>query len=227
VLGSTCNVNAGNAAHSVALNEGNGTKLGALGPGTAGQIPRSGGSGADPTYIDFPEVQRFYAATCTNTTPTAIWDVPASGAATPACRTGTNVNAGVLQFAHSNSAQFQVEIPGDWDSSGAVYASIYFTQAGNTNVGQTIIMQMATGCSQTTDDPSFNAVQAFSTATTVATAQTPYIETLSSVTMTGCVAGGNMNVEIVRSGVDAATTAPNVYWVALTFPRLVTTGQAD
>jgi hypothetical protein len=130
----------------------------------------------------------------------------------------------VLQFADANSAQFQVDIPGNWDSTSTVYAKVYFTQGANTTSGQTIIMQMATGCSSTTDDPSFNAAQAFGTATTGTTANTPYIETNTSVTMTGCSAGGNMNVKISRSGSDTATIAPNVYWVSLTFQSLNTAG---
>jgi hypothetical protein len=191
--------------------------------GTAKQVLTSGGSGASPSWIDFPEVVRSNAATCNNTTGAlALWSLPTSSAPTLACRTGTNVQAGVLQFSHGNTAQFPVDIPSDYDSSGTVYAKVYFTQAGNTTSGQTIIMQMATGCSSTTDDPSFNTAQAFGTATTTGTAQTPFTESLSSVTMTGCAAGGNMNVQISRSSSDTATTAPNVYWVSITFPRLLT-----
>jgi hypothetical protein len=134
------------------------------------------------------------------------------------------VQAGVLRFAASNSAQFQVDIPGDWDSTSTVYAKIYFTQGANTTGSQTIIMKMATGCSSTTDDPSFNTAQAFGTATTGSTANMPYTETLSSVTMTSCSAGGSLNVQISRSGSDTATTAPNVYWVSLTFLRLLAAG---
>jgi hypothetical protein len=42
--------------------------------------------------------------------------------------------------------------------------------------------------------------------------------------MTGCSAGGNMNVKISRSASDSATTAPNVYWVSLTFQSVNTVG---
>jgi hypothetical protein len=186
--------------------------------GNANQILLSGGSGS-PTWSDFPDVRTFNAATCNNATAATQWALPTSAAPTAACRTGTNVQAGVLQFAHSNTAQFQANIPGDYDSSGSVYAKIYLTQAGNTTASQTIIMNIATGCSSTTDDPSFNTAQAFGTATTTATANTPFTETLSGITMTGCTAGGNMNVQISRSSSDTAGTSPNVYWVSLTFPR--------
>ena len=186
--------------------------------GNTSQILLSGGS-SSPAWSDFPDVRTSNAATCNNATAAPLWALPASAAPTVACRTGSNVQAGVLQFAHSNTAQFQVIIPGDYDSAGSVYAKIYLTQAGNTTAGQTVIMNIATGCSSTTDDPSFNTAQAFGTATTTTTANTPFTETLSGITMTSCTAGGNMNVQISRSNGDTATVSPNVYWVSITFPR--------
>src|SRR5215469_4306775 len=221
-LGATGNVNSGATAHTVAVNEGNGNAIAGVGPGTAKQILTSGGSGADPTYIDFPMNYIIPAANCNNVTAGASWSLPASAAPTAACRTGTNTNYGVLQYAASKTAQFQLNLPADYNSSGTVYALIQFTQGANTTSGQTIIMQMATECYTTTDDPSFNTAQSFATATTVTTANTPYDETLSSVTMTGCTAGHPLNVKILRSGSDTATTAPNVAYVSLTIPRLLT-----
>ena len=156
------------------------------------------------------------AANCNNATAGTGWSLPTASAPTAACRTGTNVQAGVLQFTDGQSAQFQVNIPAAYDSSGTVYAHINFTQGANTTASQTIIMQIATGCG-TTDDPAFNTAQSFGTATTVTTAQTAFDETLSGVTMTGCSAGQRMNVKISRT-TDTATTAPNVYFVVLTFP---------
>jgi hypothetical protein len=179
----------------------------------------SGGANKTILYQDFPQTLVVPAANCNNTTPGDGWSLPASGAPTVACRTGSHVTGGVLQFAASNTAQFQLDIPGDYDSAGTVFAKIYFTQGANTTASQTIIMQMASGCSSTTDDPAFNAAQAFGTATTSATANTPYFQTIAGVTMTGCTAGGNMNVQISRSGSDTATTSPNVWWVSVTFPR--------
>lgn len=49
-LGSSCNVNGTNAAHTVALNEGTGTALGATSAGTANAPLLSGGASADPAY---------------------------------------------------------------------------------------------------------------------------------------------------------------------------------
>lgn len=215
------NASIGTTAHGLLVSE-SASAVATTAAGTAKQILVSGGGSADPNYIDFPLNLIIPAANCNNTTAGTSWSLPASAAPTVACRTGTNVTYGVLQYAASNTAQFQINLPADYDSSGTVYALIHFTQGGNTTSGQTIIMQMATACSTTTDDPTFNTAQSFATATTGTTANTPYDETLSSVTMTGCTAGHAMNVKISRSGSDTATTAPNVAYVSLTIPRLLT-----
>lgn len=202
-----------------------GTLLSALvkdgvGTTTANKVAVSTGTAHTQAYIDFPMLYDVPAANCNNATAGTGWSLPTSAAPTVACRTGTNVQAGVLQFADGNSAQFNVALPGDYDSAGTVYARIRFTQGTNTTSGQTIIMQMATGCSTTIDDPTFNTAQSFGTATTTTTANTPFDETLSTVTMTGCTAGHTMNVKISRT-TDTATVAPNVYFVTLTIPRLL------
>lgn len=202
-----------------------GTLLSALvkdgvGTTTANKVAVSTGTAHTQAYIDFPMLYDVPAANCNNATAGTGWSLPTSAAPTVACRTGTNVQAGVLQFADGNSAQFNVALPGDYDSAGTVYARIRFTQGTNTTSGQTIIMQLATGCSTTTDDPAFNAAQSFGTATTTTTANTPFDETLSTVTMTGCTAGHTMNVKISRT-TDTAAVAPNVYFVTLTIPRLL------
>jgi hypothetical protein len=76
VIGSTCNVNAGAAAHSVALNQGNGNALTGPALGNAGQVFESNGPGADPSFQD-PIVSYNYvnlfnavAATATQTSST-------------------------------------------------------------------------------------------------------------------------------------------------------------
>ncbi len=207
-------------AYGVLIGEGT-SAVHAVGPGTAKQMLLSGGGTADPSYADFEDTKEIPAANCNGSTPGTGWSLPASGGATAACRSGTNVQAGVLQFADGNSAQFQFAVPGDWDSAGTVYARVRLTQGANTTSGQTIIMSLATACSTTTDDPAFNTAQNFTTATTTATANTPFDETLSAVTMTGCTAGHTLNLKISRA-TDTATTAPNVYFLDLTFPRLIT-----
>jgi hypothetical protein len=189
---------------------------------SSNRIVESAGANKTTVALDYPWVLVIPAANCNNATAAAGWSLPASGAPTAACRTGTNTNGGVLQFAASNTAQFQVELPGDYDSTGTVYAKIYLTQGANTTSGQTIIMQLQTACASATDDPAFNTAQAFSTATTVGTAQTAFTPTLSAVTMTGCAAGNPLNIKVSRSGSDTASTSPNVYFVTLTIPRTPT-----
>ncbi len=186
--------------------------------GTSGQVFVSQGSSTKPTYIDFPDVKEFPAANCNNTTAGAAYSLPSSSAPTVACRTGTNVNTGVLEFtATSQTAQFQVEIPADWDSSTNPNARILFTQ-GNANGSQTLTMQIASGCGAT-DDASFNSLQSFGSATSGTTANTQYQETLTGLTMTGCSAGDMMNIKLNSSAVG--TNQIWVQMVTLTFPRLL------
>lgn len=177
-------------------------------------------AGANKTIVanDYPEPFLIPAANTNGSTPGSGWSLPASGAPTLATRTGSNIIAGVLQFAASQTAQFQIRLPFDYDSAGTTNAVISFSQGSNTTSGQTIIMQMATGCGAT-DDPSFNTAQAFSTVTTGTTARTMYNPTLSGVTMTSCSAGQMMNVKISRSGSDTATTSPDIYSATITIPR--------
>ncbi len=75
-IGSSCNVNAGAGAHTVALNEGNGSALTGVGAGTAGQVLISNGAGADPTFQDpivsYAYVNLFNAASATATQTSSV-----------------------------------------------------------------------------------------------------------------------------------------------------------
>jgi len=190
--------------------------------GAAKQVCTASGASKSCSYIDFPESKFFGSATCNNATATGLWSTPASGV-TAACRGGTNNKIGVLQFAASGAAQLAIHLPLDWDTATNPYLSIDFTQGASTTTGQTIIMQAQVACG-VTDDTAFNTAQAFATATSTATAHTEFTKTvqLNSTSMTNCVAGSWMNLQIVRSGSDTATTAPNVYGVTVTIPRLLT-----
>lgn len=192
-----------------------------VGPGTAKQVYVSGGPSANPTYIDFPDVHYIPSANCNNASAATAWNLPATNPPTVACRTGTNVQAGVLQFtATTHTAQFQIGIPADWDSSVNPSARIFLIQ-GNANTGQTITMTLATGCGAT-DDQAFNTAQGFSNITTNATAYTETEATLTNITMTGCTAGGLLDVKIGVSSLG--TNQAWVQMVAVTFPRLLTVG---
>ena len=158
------------------------------------------------------------AANCNNTTAGAGMSLPTSAAPTVVCRTGTNVQTGYLQFAASECAQFQDEIPGDWDSSNGPYVRVNYTQSGST-ASQSIIFTIQSGASTTTDDPSFNTVQTFSTTTTGSTANTPYDQTLqlNSTSTTNWAAGNVANFKVCTASGSNGT--PNLQTVTLTWPH--------
>lgn len=195
--------------------------------GTAKQLVLSGGAGA-PTFADFAEHLIIPAANCNNATAGAGWNIPASNAPTVACRAGTNNLDGALQWANNNTttnAQFEVEIPGDWDSSVQPYINIFYGSGANTS--GTVKWTFATACTKSdgsvTDDPSFNAESA-TTGHTMATANRAWAESVQFTAVTSgnnCVAGGMMLVKIT-SGNGTASSTVNVYKTTMTFPRLNT-----
>lgn len=175
-------------------------------------------------YEDLPETHQVVVAGCdghsgTATAATAL-SLPTSGFPTPTCRAGTNNLNGVLQFGVSESAQFQLELPVDYDSSTLPYIRINYTQATAT-ASQTIAYQIQVGCSTTSDDPSFATAQAFTTTTTGSTANTPYTQTLefNSTSMTNCSGGDVMNFKI--STTSSSNGSSNLQLITLTIPRLI------
>ena len=189
--------------------------------GAAKQVCVAGAANKSCSYMDWPDVKDFPAAGCNSATAVSGWSVPVFNAPTPACRTGANIQSGVLEFTAANqSAQFQAYLPFDWDPAAPPYARIFFTQ-GNANASQTITMQIAIACGAT-DDAAFQPAQSFTSATTNTTANTQYQETvqLNSTSMTGCSPGAPMNVKILANAVG--TNQAWVQAVALTFPRLPT-----
>jgi hypothetical protein len=148
---------------------------------------------------------------------------------TVVCRAGTNVYTGYLQFngALVGAAQFQDEIPGDWDTAQNPYVRVNFTQATSTS-GQPIIYSIQGACSSTTDDASWETAQTFSTTTTGGTANTPYTQTLqlNSTTMSGCVAGAIMNFQINAQG-DAGNGTSNLQMITITWPHKPWTAEAN
>ena len=184
-------------------------------------------SGASRTcsYISFPDVKPFPAATCTNVTATALWSMGASGVAT--CRAGTNNTSAFIAITDmaATFAQFITSIPEDWDSSIRPYIRVQVAST-DTTVGATIIPQIKVSCSagdgSTTDDVTFNAAHSLSTVTLNATANqfwsTSNVQ-MNSTDMTGCSAGSMMIVQIGRA-TDTASQA-GFYGATITFPRLL------
>lgn len=208
-------------AHTVAINENTAAIVG-VGPGTAGEAFTSGGSSADPGFNDlWGAPDKIPAANCNNATAGAGWSLPTSAAPTAVCRTGTNVQTGVLQFGASMSAQFQDPIPGDWDSATDPYVRIYYTQSDST-ASQTLAFTVQIGCSTSTDDPSFATAQSFSTTTTGSTANTPYTQSLqlNGTSMTSCGVNQVMNVKINSTSSVSSSHPGNVQYVTITWPHL-------
>lgn len=192
----------------------------------------SGSSGAAKVSIPLGDAwlpEKIVPANCNNGTAGNGFSLPASGAPTAVCRTGSNVYTGYLQFpgGEITFAQFQDEIPGDWDTSQYPYVRVNFTQATSTS-GQPIIYSIQGACSSTTDDPGFASAQTFSTTTTGSTANTPYTQTLqlNSTTMSGCSPGNIMNFQITAQG-DAGNGTSNLQMVTITWPHLPWTAEAN
>lgn len=191
-----------------------------LAAGTAGQLYRSGGAGA-PTLSDFADFHYFPSANCVSSTAGSGWSTGATPAAT--CRAGTNNKEGFLTWGASDTGQFSIGLPLDWDSGANIGVSIQLASTDATN-GHTIIMQVASACGKgdgsTTDDVAFNTAQSFGTVTLNGNANREWKTTLSALTNTGCLAGGILRLQISRT-TDTATNV-EIYGVGVTIPRLMT-----
>jgi len=223
-LGSTCNVNTGATAHSVAINQGNGSALTGVGAGTTGQILRATTT-ADPAYIDFPDVKFIPAANCNNATGGNGWSIGSGGTVT--CRAGTNNLGGYISITDTAStfATFQVPIPEDWDTSSNPYIRFQLASTDATN-GHTIIPSIQVACykgdGSTTDDVAANAAHSLSTTTLNGNANRFWSSSnvqMNSTDVTGCVAGALMQITVGRA-TDTATNA-EFYGATITFPRLI------
>ena len=188
------------------------------GTGATGTVATFASDGSVTGGADLWLPEKIVPANCNNTTAGNGMSLPTSGAPTAICRTGTYVQTGYLQFAASQSAQWQDEVPGDWDSANGPYVRVNFTQAAAT-ASQLIIFTVAAVCSTTTDDTVWPAVQTFSTTTTGSTINTQYSQTLklNSTTMANCAAGSMINFQISTSSGSNATT--NLQMVTVTWPH--------
>lgn len=226
-LGSAGNVNVGATAHSVAINQGNGSAITGVGAGTTGQFLRATTS-ADPTYSDFPDWKVYPAAACSNATAGAGWNLPATNSPTAACRAGTNNLGGVLQWANNNTttnAQFSFELPLDWDTASQPFISINYGSGANTT--GTVKWTFSSACTKAdgsiTDDPAFVA-ETTTGGKTMAAANRMWSESVQFANMTSgnnCIAGSTVSIKIT-SGNGTATSTVNVDKVTITVPRLLT-----
>ena len=193
-------------------------KIGAA--GTAKQIPISGGAGAY-SWIDFPNVFEAPAANCVATVAGAGW----STGLTAVCVGGSNNLGGTLPFADASTGQFNMQIPGDWDTASQPYFKIVFNSGANTS--GTVIFDITTACTKedgsVTSDPSFTAAD--STASkTMAAATRAWSSTVQLTHVTSgnnCLPGGQMIVKVTRA-TDTASSVVQVDKAVMTFPRLLT-----
>lgn len=189
-----------------------------LATGTAKQILTAG---TTPAWISFPDFHYLPSVNCVNAVAGIAWSMGATP--TAACRAGTNNTEGYLTWGASDTAEFSIGLPLDWDSATNPSVSLQLASTDTTS-GHTVIMQLATACQKgdgtTTDDVSFNTAQSFGTVTLNTTANQAWKTTLSTITMTGCSAGGILRMKLSRT-TDTATNV-RIYGLGVTIPRLLT-----
>lgn len=210
---------AGNAATATAL-AANGSNCSAgsypLGVSAAGAVESCTATASDTVaftnktldaegtgnLLTLPRRIWFPAAGCTNVTAGDIWDLPASNPAVSACKTGTNTQMGVLDFADSAnlSAQLTYALPTTW--TGTVDARIKWLTSATSG---SVVWQLATICvaDAETDDPAFNTASTVTDAAKGTTLQTNDAA-ITTVTVTGCAAGELMHLKISRDSAHAS-----------------------
>lgn len=145
------------------------------------------------------------AAGCNNATAASFWDLPTSNAAVPACRTGTNVQGGTLDFADGQNltAQRWIRLPTGW--TGNIDAVVDWQSS--TTSGD-VVWQIAIACSGDgdSDDPAFTD-DLFTADTTKGSANQANDTASNTVTTTGsCAAGDRARIRIRRDSGDAGDT---------------------
>lgn len=152
--------------------------------------------------ITVPRRLWFPAAGCNNATTGSVWDLPTTDPAVAACKTGTNTQMGVLDFANAGSlsAQLHHKLPSTW--TGTVDATIKWMTTATTG---SVVWQLATICvaDAETDDPAFNTASTVTDAAKGTTNQTNDA-TITTVTVTGCAAGELMHLKIFRDAAHAS-----------------------
>ncbi len=224
-LGGSANVNSGAAAHSVAINQGNGSALTGAATGSAHQVFCSNGSSSDPSFCDSRDVKIIpFAAAPAGSVGSGV--SYGSGQWTPVPRAGSNNIGGALQAIPSTGGalQWRMELPLDWDTSAQPYIRIEYGSGSNTS--GTVIWTVASACTKgdgsVSDDPAFNAESAFA-AQTMAAANRTWSQAGQFTAITSgnnCVPGGGIIIRATVSGTAAANI--NAWQATVTIPTLPT-----
>lgn len=154
-----------------------------------------------PIWIVLP------AAGCSNTTASAAFDLPTSGAAVADCF-GTTTTTGVLDFLDgaTTAATAHFTTPADWDTTKNLDVTVYF--GGDTASTNAIRWQVSTACvadGESTIAPSYNAASA-ANAAGPATIGFRKSSVFSNVTKTNCAAGETMWIKVERVGANGGDT---------------------
>ncbi len=146
------------------------------------------------------------SAVTTGTTPTSLWDLPASAAAVATDVTGTNVHKAVLSFTDSglSSAEITRRLPSDW--TGALDITlIWYSSATTGNCKWSVSTGFGNTDGTAVDDVAYNAAQTVVTASP-AVANKVTSSTITTLTTTGSAVGGLIHLKISRDGTDVADT---------------------
>lgn len=173
-----------------------------------------GGGGAG-----FDEVIEYRAARCQNTIAGAGFSTPATGAPIPACVTGTNVLAAVLQFTETGVKTAQDHFRYR-DGTTAIALAIKWRTAATSG---SVVWQVATACvaDGETMDPAWNAAQ---TVTDAAKGVANQLNdaAIASLTLSGCADGEQFFFKFFRDpdhGSDDLAATAELVDLAFTVTR--------
>jgi len=176
----------------------------------------AGSSGVTTSKIWLP------LASCQNTTPALLWDVPTASAPIAVCLTGASIQKAVAEFANSVDLTVQITLvlPDDWNSGVSVTAKVKWLSTQGGVEGVTFKVGTACTADGVLDTPSFVLSTVVDNAK--ATANQLNDAVVSPVVMTGCNAGNLWHVQLGRYATDAGdghNNAVRVIGVELTLGR--------
>jgi len=178
----------------------------ALAVGTAGQILKSGGAAANVSWATRSDQIHLPAATCDHNAGITLWSAGlGAGYPTETCDVAGTVLYGDLSFSDgaTERAVSHVTLPADWTSTVDLVIKWYSAAtAGN------VVWQVATQC--TADGENFltgawNAAQDIVDATQGTTLRMNTAAQVG-VTMTGCAAGEELWIELMRTPTHVSDT---------------------